>query len=207
MLRILFFILLMVTPACAATKFERDIFQEINVARIQPEAFIPYLELYRSRFNGKVYRQPGTNLLIRTGEGTPAVDETITFLRKQRPLPPLRWTEGLAQSGTELVRAQAKSQETGHGSGSMSMSKRIHRHGQWTIAIGEAIAYGPYRLDRGRDVIAQLLVDDGVPGRGHRKTIFDPDYTLVGVSCGPHPRYETVCVLDFAGGEKTKLVK
>jgi uncharacterized protein YkwD len=86
----------------------------------------------------------------------------------------------------------------------MSMSRRIKRHGQWTVAIGEAISYGPYRIDRGRDVIAQLLVDDGVPGRGHRKTIFDTDYRLAGVSCGSHPLFATTCVIDFAGGEKKK---
>ncbi len=130
------------------------------------------------------------------------VDEAITFLRRQPALPPLRWAEGLARSGAELVRAQAKSKETGHGSGRMSMSRRIQRNGQWTIAIGEAISYGPYTADRGRDVIAQLIVDDGVPSRGHRKTLYDNDYRLAGVSCGPHPIFATACVIDFAGGEE-----
>ena len=83
--------------------------------------------------------------LIRTEEGTAAIDEALSFLRRQRPLPPLRWAEGLARSGAELVRAQAKSKETGHGSGRMAMAQRIQRHGHWTIAIGEAISYGPVR--------------------------------------------------------------
>jgi uncharacterized protein YkwD len=111
-------------------------------------------------------------------------------------------TTSLARSGAELVRAQAKSKETGHGSGRLAMARRIQRHGDWTIAIGEAISYGPYVAERGRDVIAQLIVDDGVPSRGHRKTLYDKDYRLAGVSCGPHPTFETVCVIDFAGGEK-----
>ncbi len=204
MLRCFILILLFTTPAYAATELERVILQELNVARTQPDAYIRYLEHYRSLFKEKTYIQPGTNILIRTEEGTTAIDEAIAILRRQRPLPPLRWAEGLARSGAELVRAQAKSKETGHGSGRMTMAKRIQRHGRWTVAIGEAISYGPYVADRGRDVIAQLIVDDGVPSRGHRKTIYDPDYRLAGVSCGPHPTFEMACVIDFAGGFEEK---
>jgi uncharacterized protein YkwD len=204
MLRCLFLIFLLTTPAYAAAELERIILQELNVARTQPDAYVRYLEHYRSLFKGKTYIQPGTNLFIRTEEGTSAVDEAITFLRRRSPLPPLRWADGLARSGAELVRAQSKSKETGHGSGRLAMAQRIQRHGRWAIAIGEAITYGPYVADRGRDVIAQLIVDDGVPGRGHRTTIFDKDYRLAGVSCGPHPTFETACVIDFAGGEAGK---
>ena len=204
MLRSLIILLLFTTPAFAATELERVILQELNVARTQPDAYIRYLKHYRSLFKDKTYVQPGTNLLIRTEEGTAAIDEAIAVLRRQRPLPPLRWADGLARSGAELVRAQAKSKETGHGSGRMTMAKRIQRHGRWTVAIGEAISYGPYVAERGRDVIAQLIVDDGVPSRGHRKTLYDKDYRLAGVSCGPHPTFEMACVIDFAGGFEEK---
>lgn len=204
MLRSLIILLFLAAPACAATELERVILQELNVARMKPAAYVQYLEHYRSLFKKKTYVQPGTNLLIRTEEGTAAIDEAINFLRRQPSLPPLRWAEGLARSSAELVRAQAKSKETGHGSGKLSMSRRIKRHGQWTVAIGEAITYGPYVADRGRDVIAQLIVDDGVPNRGHRTTLYDQDYRLAGVTCGPHPLFQTACVIDFAGGEEGK---
>lgn len=203
MLRITIFLLLfIIPPAYGATELERVILQELNVARSHPDTYVRYLEHYRSLFKGKTYTQPGTNFLIRTEEGVAAIDEAISFLRKQGPRPPLRWAEGLARSGAELVRSQARSKETGHGAGRLSMSRRIKRQGDWTIAIGEAITYGPYRTDRGRDIIAQLIVDDGVPNRGHRTTLYDPDFHLVGVNCGAHPLFELACVLDFAGGEK-----
>ena len=32
----------------------------------------------------------------------------------------------------------------------------------------------------------QLLVDDGVPSRGHRRNLFDPDFTKTGSFSGPH---------------------
>jgi uncharacterized protein YkwD len=205
MLAYFFITLLLITaPAFAATGLERNILQELNVARTQPDVYIRYLEHYRSLFRDKTYTQAGTNTRIRTQEGTAPIDEAITFLRRQRPLPPLRWAEGLARSGAELVSVQAKSKETGHGSGRMAMTARIQRQGRWTITFGEAIAYGPYVAGRGRDVIIQLLVDDGVPSRGHRKALFNKAYRLAGVSCGPHPTFETACVIDFAGGEAGK---
>ena len=44
----------------------------------------------------------------------------------------------------------------------------------------------------------QLIIDDGVPDRGHRRILFSPAYTQVGVGCGPHPEWRRMCVLDFA---------
>lgn len=192
-------LLFIAVPAYAATELERSILQELNVARTQPEVYIRYLEDYRRLFKDKIYTRPESNIRIRTQEGIAPIDEAITFLHGRSPLPPLRWSDGLARAGAELVRAQAKNKETGHGSGRMAMAARIERHVRWTGTIGEAIAYGP---KHGRDVVVQLLVDDGVPDRGHRKALLHKDYRLAGVSCAPHPTYEIACVIDFAAGEE-----
>ena len=57
----------------------------------------------------------------------------------------------------------------------------------------------PFRASStAEDVILQLIVDDGVPDRGHRRILFNPAYTLVGAACAPHPVWREVCVLDFA---------
>jgi uncharacterized protein YkwD len=77
------------------------------------------------------------------------------------------------------------------------MEGRVSRQVEWTGSIGENISYG---TNDGRDVVIQLIVDDGVPGRGHRVNIFSPDFRLAGVACGPHPTIRTVCVINFAGG-------
>jgi uncharacterized protein YkwD len=70
----------------------------------------------------------------------------------------------------------------------------MRRYARWT-ATGEVIAYGSGRAE---DVVLQLIIDDGVPGRGHRRILFNPAYTLIGTACAPHPVWRTVCVLDFA---------
>lgn len=80
---------------------------------------------------------------------------------------------------------------------------RVNRYGGWEKAIAENISYGP---SGARDIVVSLIVDDGVPGRGHRQNIFNPDFRAAGTACGPHAVYGTMCVIDFAGEyrEKTK---
>jgi uncharacterized protein YkwD len=43
-----------------------------------------------------------------------------------------------------------------------------------------------------------LIIDDGVTDRGHRKNIFSRAFGTAGAACGPHPRFGNVCVIDFA---------
>ena len=71
----------------------------------------------------------------------------------------------------------------------------MNRHGRWQRMSGEAIAFGE---NPGEAVIAQLLIDDDVPNRGHRTLLLDPDYRVAGVACGPHPTFGQVCVIDLA---------
>ena len=81
------------------------------------------------------------------------------------------------------------------GSDGSTMKSRIERHGSWNGRIGENISFGK---DTGRDIILQLIVDDGVPGRGHRTNCFNPDFNVVGVATGTHKVYNFCCVMDLA---------
>ena len=49
-----------------------------------------------------------------------------------------------------------------------------------------------------RDVIRQLIIDDGVADRGHRIVMFADHLRYAGVACGPHPEFGTMCVIDMA---------
>jgi len=62
--------------------------------------------------------------------------------------------------------------------------------------MAEDISYG---YASPREVVLQLIVDSGVPGRGHRNNIFNPVFRQAGVACGPHRVYGAMCVVDFAG--------
>lgn len=192
-------LLALAAPAAALDQdLARQVLAEINLARTEPGTYAGFLREFRGRFRGKEYALPGSTALIQSSEGVAAVDEAIRFLSRQKPLPPLTWSDGLAAAAAELAEEQGRSGDTGHtGRQSSGMRERIERHGKWERLIAENIGYGPKDA---RNMVMQLIIDDGVPGRGHRKNTFNAAFGTAGVACGPHPRFKGMCVIDFAGG-------
>ncbi len=184
---------------CSAhASLESGVMNELNIARTQPRLYAGFLREYRRLYHGDYMILPGSEVRIATSEGTAAVDEAIRFLMKQRPVPPLEPSRGLAEAADDLVKDQSGTGDTGHyGRTSGSMSRRIERYGNWQGEIGEIIGYG---FREPRMVVIQLIVDDGVRGRGHRRNIFNPAFRRAGVACGSHADYGTMCVVDFAQG-------
>jgi len=80
------------------------------------------------------------------------------------------------------------------------MKSRIELFGTWKSTIGENIAYG---TTGGMDIVLQLIIDDGVPGRGHRTNIFKPEFKVLGSWTSGHKTYSTETVIDYAGGMTT----
>lgn len=191
--------LLLGGTTAGASMLEDEIVQEMTLARTEPESYARFIEEFRTRFQGKYYTLPDVeNTRFVTHEGTSAIDEAIAYLRHQKAMGPLSSSKELAKAARDLAKEQEKTGETGHvGKKSGDVRTRIERHGRWETTIGENIAYGP---NEARMVVMQLIIDDGVKSRGHRKNIFNPAFAVAGVACGPHPTLRIVCVIDYAGG-------
>lgn len=171
-----------------------QIVAEVNDARTDPAGYARKARRLRSLFRGDRIERPGETAVV-TQEGGAAVDEAIAFLERQTPLPALRASPLIERAAADHAEDQARTGAVGHEGGDGSRpSGRMRRYARWT-ATGEVIAYGS---DRAEDVVLQLIIDDGVPDRGHRRILFNPGYTLTGAACAPHPVWRTVCVLDFA---------
>ncbi|MGH7536689.1 MAG: CAP domain-containing protein, partial [Gemmatimonadales bacterium] len=144
---------------------------------------------------GTLLDQPGRPAL-RTEEGAAAVREAIAVLRRTPGMGRLRWSRGLSAGARDHVHDQGPTGGMGHhGHDRSTPAARVNRYGRWRRGLAENISYG--EGDAG-DVVMQLLIDDGVPGRGHRTTLLYPDYHVAGVSCGPHASYRQMCVIDCA---------
>jgi uncharacterized protein YkwD len=179
-----------------ARDIAREIIAELNFARTNPSAYAQRLRSYRELYHGRIVRRPGENENLMTKEGVAAVDEAIAFLARQPPLPPLVADKALARAARDHVRDQGPGGMTGHiGSDGSTPSDRVRRYGLWRHALAEDLAYGPATAV---DVVRELIIDDGVRDRGHRKAIFLAVLRVAGVACGFHTAYGTMCAIDFA---------
>ena len=61
---------------------------------------------------------------------------------------------------------------------------------------GESLSFG---CDDSKDLMIQLIVDDGVSDRGHRKNLFDASFNVVGCYSCKHKTCEMVTCLDYCG--------
>jgi uncharacterized protein YkwD len=127
-----------------------------------------------------------------------ALDEAIAFLESVRPMSPLRFNEGLARAARLHAQDLGPRGSLEHvGSDGSRLSDRLNRLGRWHGLIAENISTGE---EEARQVVIQLLVDDGVAGRGHRKNLFNPDLHQAGAGSAPHRDYRVVTVIDYADG-------
>ncbi len=180
-----------------ATAFERAVVQEMSDARVRPKAYAMHLRELRDCFEGMLWKRPGRTPL-RTEEGLAAYDEAIAFLETVTQVGPLRFNEGLARA------ARLHAQDLGPrgglehvGSDGSRLSARLNRLGTWHGLIAENI--GTLEVDP-RQLVIQLLVDDGVPERGHRHNLFNPELHQAGAGSAPHRDYRVVTVIDYADG-------
>jgi hypothetical protein len=179
------------------TAFERGVLEEPNRARTDPARAAAELEARLAHYRGNIYHPPGVEVGLRTIEGASALREAVRVLRSMRPVTPLRLSRGMSAGAADHVRDQGPRGGLGHqGTDRSAPALRISRYGRWFGVVSENIQYG--RAATPRDVVAELLIDDGVPDRGHRRNIFDPVIRVAGVACGPHALYGRMCVIVHA---------
>lgn len=170
---LLFATVLSVLALSARADIESEVLREMNLARTAPQQY------------ARILAQ-------RCGSSDRDTAEAIRFLEKARPLPALQSSLGLGRGAQLHVDAQGPKGGRGHG----NTFGRISRFGEWIGNAGENIFYG--RGDA-RGIVCRLIIDKGVPGRGHRKNIFSSNYGVAGVAYGAHRTYGAMCVIDFAG--------
>lgn len=185
------------------SEVEKDLILEVNKARANPAAYAEeYLVPMREYFNGKLYQEPG-GLLYQTNEGLGALEECIRVMNAQKPLDVLLPSEGMTRAARDHVEDTGPEGIIGHvGSDASTFDERISRYVIWESLIGENISYGE---GSAREIVIQLLVDDGVASRGHRDNLLTESFEYIGVAIGRHSGFDHICVMDFAVAAKNKF--
>jgi len=164
-------------------QLEKEVILEMNKARLNPKN---YAEIKIKKY-GYNYSH---------NEGEKIVNECYNFLLKQKPINYLLPSYGMTLASKDHVSDQSKTGNTGHdGSDKSDPFSRMKRYGYEFGYAGENISYG---YNNAESIILQLLIDDGVPSRGHRKNIMNSNYKLSGVSCGSHLKYNYMCLINYA---------
>lgn len=184
------------------SQLEKEIIDEMNLARTEPQKYAAFVEEYKKFYEGNRLTIPGRKKTLVTAEGIAAVDEAISFLRAATPLTPLNIAKGLSMAAKDHANDLAVKGLTGHmGSDGSLPNARVDRYGDWEGAIGETVLYD---LSTARNMVIALIIDDGVQNRGHRRNIFDANYHIAGVSISDSPANGSRCVVDYVGGFKEK---
>lgn len=181
------------------TPQEQDLVVHLNLARSDVRGYTQtFIAPRRALFHENMYFNPldASRKGRLTKEGAAGVDDAVRELNRTPSMAPLTVSPTLNQSARDHALEQSRSGATGHeGNDGSSPATRVQRHGDWGHAVGEVIAYGPVS---GSEIVSGLLIDDGIPSRGHRRTILNPRFRFVGVSIQTHPRFGHVAVVDFA---------
>jgi uncharacterized protein YkwD len=181
---------------------EVEIIEEMNLARAEPQKYAAFIEEFKKYYDGNRLMIPGRKKALATSDGVAAVDEAINFLRAAQPVPPLEIVKGMCLAAKDHASDLALKGITGHrGSDGSSPNARVDRYGRWEGAVGETVVY---EISTARQIVISLIIDDGVPNRGHRRNIFDANYRVAGVSIHDSSTNGARCVVDYAGGFKDK---
>lgn len=166
-----------------ASAFGAAVLAEVNRARRQPRQYARTIESVFAGMDAFGIYQRGDRR-IATIEGRGAVEEAVRFLAEAEPRPSLRMASCLNLAAARHAKSKGNIGGSGHvGATGLGPSGRASLLTSRPVACSENIAYG---YDDVTALVSALIVDDGVPGRGHRLNLFDPRMASFGSGRAPH---------------------
>jgi uncharacterized protein YkwD len=156
------------TPAATSMNAEElDMVKEINLVRGNPSGYIPYIQEYIDH-------------LKKTGDMGNAIEtaqELIAELKKTKTLSTLQPLQCVYTAAKKHGEDQKRRGDTDHqGSDGSYPWDRVKRECPELQDGNENLVGGPANVRR---AVILLLVDAGIEGRGHRKTMLNPDWQYV----------------------------
>jgi uncharacterized protein YkwD len=162
------------------TENEKDVILLLNKVRSNPP-------LFAKQYMGNIKNNGGYTT------------ECYNELLKTKPLPILKPSKALFLASRDHAVDMGKKGLTGHnGTDGSDPAARVNRYGKFTGPYTGPWENCSYGFENSLDIILQLLIDDGIASRGHRKNILSPDTRFVGTAVRYHKEYGFNCVQDFA---------
>jgi uncharacterized protein YkwD len=132
-----------------------------------------------------------------TREGLVPVKSLYKQLLQTEKMSVLTPSKAISSAASDHIKDHGPKGKMGHySSNGASPFDRMNKYGKILDTAGENIHYG---RKSAKYILIDLLIDDGVPGRGHRENILNPAFKKTGVAIGPHSKIRYMAVIDYAG--------
>ena len=135
---------------------------------------------------------------IQTYEGVSAVNDSIQFLKNQKPLNELILNKDITQACKDHIEdIGPKGLTTHEGSKGCNIGDRIEKYCEWDGATAENLDFG---FQKAENILLNMIIDDGVKERFQRMNLFNPEFNYVGIAAGPHKEYGICVAIGFCKG-------
>lgn len=154
---------------------EKQMIDEVNLLRQNPSGYIPFVEEYIKSMEDEIKNDPSMSAMY--SEELSTAYELIDVLKVTDPLSTLRPHEGVYDAAKAHGEDLRKNTQFGHvGSDGSYPWDRITKFAPDLNDGNENLVGGPYEI---RQAVLLLLVDSGIPDRGHRKTLLNPHWNYI----------------------------
>jgi len=178
-----------------------ELLEATNEAREHPSDFAEFInKTYSSNSNERDKEENNQIQPIRRQIDAEVLKEVQDFLKKQPPLLPLKLDRGLTTAAyLHSVYLSEQGRPNHIGRENSKLEDRISQFGEYLFgSISENILNKEYYHPK--TWIAELIIDDSMASRGHRKNIFDKEATQVGLGCfGSAEDNDYWFTMNFAG--------
>lgn len=160
------------------TEQEKEVIYLMNLARLDGKLFAEtYVQEYINNPQNKVKKNQYTASLI-------------SDLKNHKGAEPLLPQQDLFNCAKNHAEETGKKGTMGH----QNYSKRFKQFAPRYKYTAENCDYGN---DKALEIVMSLLIDEGVPNKGHRKNILNKEFLSVGVSIQPHTKWYHTAVMCF----------
>ena len=172
-----------------------ELFQEHNNLRKNPQSYIEKLTKNENYYKDKIFRHPN-EIPIETYEGAEGIKNTIEFLKNQKPVKELIYSESLSKSALDHANDIGKQGLHNHeGSNGSLLSDRIEKYTEWDGAIAESLQFC---YKNAENIILSLLIDDGSSEKHQRENLFSEEFQYIGIGCAKHKTFKLCTVFNYA---------
>lgn len=181
-------------------QLEKEIFEQQNKVRQNPQSYIEKLKRVKNFFHNNKLKHPA-EIPIETNEGEQGINNAIDYLYTLDKLPELILSEELNKVAKEHAKDLSNTGLTSHvNSKGEGLCERIEKYTEWEGCIAESLDFC-YKY--AENIIMNLIVDDGNENKSQRMNLFDPKFKYVGIGCSTHKTLKYCVVIVYA----TKLRK